>query len=317
LRIKSAYVHHKEAKAALGIKISANDLEHAVAGSRLLRVDPGVDEDELMDDVMDDMSGLLDLVDKNGEGVCVQASTLGSLEALLDFLKDMKIPVMSIGLGPVYKRDVMRTTTMLERKPEFALMLCFDVRVDKDAEQWANEQGVKIFTADIIYHLFDDFQRYQAQMLEQRRREKVKDVVYPAVLSIIQVINKRNPMIIGVDIVEGSLRIGTPLAIVKADPTTGMKLTYPLGRIQSMEVEHKSKDDVRKGQAKGGIAVRLDSGNMTNMPTWGRQISENDKIYSLISRKSIDTLKDPAFRDQVLREDWLLIKKMKSLFDIN
>lgn len=317
LRIKSQYVHHKEVKAALGVKISANDLEHAIAGSRLLLVGPDDDEDELMDDVMEDMSGLLDLVDKSGEGVCVQASTLGSLEALLDFLKDMKIPVMFIGLGPVHKRDVMRSTTMLERKPEFAIMLCFDVKVEKDAELYANENNIKIFTADIIYHLFDDFQRYQAQMLEQRRQEKVKDAVFPAVLSIIQVINKRAPMIIGVDIVEGSLRIGTPIAIVKADSNTGMKLVYPLGRVQSMEVEHKSRDEVRKGQAKGGIAIRLDSGNMTNMPTWGRHISENDQMYSLISRKSIDTLKDPAFRDSVPREDWILIKKLKPLFDIH
>lgn len=317
LRIKSQYVHHKEVKAALGVKISANDLEHAIAGSRLLLVGPEDDEDELMDDVMEDMSGLLDLVDKSGEGVCVQASTLGSLEALLDFLKDMKIPVMSIGLGPVHKRDVMRATTMLERKPEYAIMLCFDVKVEREAELYANDNNIRIFTADIIYHLFDDFQRYQAQMLEQRRQEKVKDAVFPAVLSIIQVINKRAPMIIGVDIIEGSLRIGTPIAIVKADPNTGMKLVYPLGRVQSMEVEHKSRDEVRKGQAKGGIAIRLDSGNMTNMPTWGRHITENDQMYSLISRKSIDTLKDPAFRDSVPREDWILIKKLKPLFDIH
>ena len=104
LRIKSEYVHHKEVKAALGVKIAANDLEKAVAGSRLLVVGEDDDEDELMDEVMDDLTGLLDSVDTSGKGVVVQASTLGSLEALLDFLKDMKIPVMSIGLGPVYKR---------------------------------------------------------------------------------------------------------------------------------------------------------------------------------------------------------------------
>ncbi|GMM53244.1 translation initiation factor eIF5B [Starmerella bacillaris] len=316
LRIKSAYIRHKEVKAALGVKISAPDLEHAIAGSRLLVVGPDDDEEDLKDDVMDDMSGLLDSVDKSGEGVCVQASTLGSLEALLDFLKQMKIPVMSIGLGPVHKRDVMRCSTMLERKRELALMLCFDVKVDKDAELYANDNGIKIFQADIIYHLFDEFEKYQKEMLEERKKERIHDAVYPAVLQIVQVINKRNPMIIGVDVVEGSLRIGTPLAIVKKDPVTGQKLTYPLGRVQSMEVEHKSRDMVRKGQTNAGVAVRLDSQNMTNMPTFGRHIFETDPIYSLISRKSIDTLKDPAFREDVPREDWLLIKKLKPIFDI-
>ena len=36
LRLKSAYVHNKEVKAALGVKIVAPDLEKAIAGSRLL-----------------------------------------------------------------------------------------------------------------------------------------------------------------------------------------------------------------------------------------------------------------------------------------
>lgn len=40
-------------------------------------------------------------------------------------------------------------------------MLCFDVKVDKEAEQLADELGIKIFSADIIYHLFDAFTAYQ------------------------------------------------------------------------------------------------------------------------------------------------------------
>lgn len=315
LRVKSAYVHHKEVKAALGVKIAANDLDKALAGSRLLVVGPDDDEDELMDDVMDDLTGLLESVDTTGHGVSVQASTLGSLEALLDFLKDMKIPVRNISIGPVYKRDVMQAATMLEKNKEFAVMLCFDVKIDKEAEQYAEEQGVKIFNADIIYHLFDEFTAYQKRLLEQRRKDKMADAVYPCVLKTIQVINKRNPMIIGVDILEGSMRIGTPIAIVKTDPGTGEKVTYPLGRIQSMEVNHKSVDHVKKGQANAGVAMRLEAGN-ANLPTWGRHIDEKDNLYSLITRKSIDTLKDPAFRDGVPRDDWLLIKKLKPIFDI-
>ena len=49
---------------------------------------------------------------------------------------------MSIGLGPVYKRDVMKASTMLKRAPELAVMLCFDVNVDKEAEQYADEQNI-------------------------------------------------------------------------------------------------------------------------------------------------------------------------------
>ena len=157
LRVKSQYVHNKEVKAALGVKIAANGLENAIAGSRLLVVGPEDDEDDLADDVMGDLENLLSRISKTGRGVTVQASTLGSLEALLEFLKQMKIPVSSISIGPVHKRDVITASTMLEKAPQFAVMLAFDVKVDKEAQAHADELGVKIFTADIIYHLFDAF----------------------------------------------------------------------------------------------------------------------------------------------------------------
>lgn len=315
LRIKSEYMHHKEVKAALGVKIAANDLEKAVAGSRLLVVGENDDEEEMMEEVMDDLTGLLDSVDTSGRGVVVQASTLGSLEALLDFLKDMKIPVMSIGLGPVYKRDVMKATTMLEKAPEFAVMLCFDVKVDKEAEQYAEEQKIKIFNADIIYHLFDAFTAYQSKLLEQRRKDFMEYAVLPCVLKTVQIINKRNPMIIGVDVVEGAVRLGTPICAVRKDPTTNSPNVLVLGKVVSLEVNHKPSDIVKKGQTSAGVAMRLENPSAAQ-PTWGRHVDETDNLYSLISRKSIDTLKDPAFRDTVSRDDWILIKKLKPVFDI-
>ncbi|CAD6594841.1 HN1_G0048830.mRNA.1.CDS.1 [Saccharomyces cerevisiae] len=315
LRLKSEYVHHKEVKAALGVKIAANDLEKAVSGSRLLVVGPEDDEDELMDDVMDDLTGLLDSVDTTGKGVVVQASTLGSLEALLDFLKDMKIPVMSIGLGPVYKRDVMKASTMLEKAPEYAVMLCFDVKVDKEAEQYAEQEGIKIFNADVIYHLFDSFTAYQEKLLEERRKDFLDYAIFPCVLQTLQIINKRGPMIIGVDVLEGTLRVGTPICAVKTDPTTKERQTLILGKVISLEINHQPVQEVKKGQTAAGVAVRLEDPS-GQQPIWGRHVDENDTLYSLVSRRSIDTLKDKAFRDQVARSDWLLLKKLKVVFGI-
>ena len=316
MRVKSEYVHHKEVTAALGVKIAANDLEKAVSGSRLLVVGEDDDEEEMMDEVMDDLTGLLDSVDKTGKGVVVQASTLGSLEALLDFLKDMKIPVLAVGLGPVYKRDVMKCSTMLEKAPEFAIMLCFDVKVDKEAEQYAEEQGVKIFNAEVIYHLFDSFVAYQKEMDEKKREEYSTQVVFPCVLNTIQIINKRGPMIIGVDVAEGSLRIGTPICTVKYDPETKQKQTLILGKVASLEINHESVTEVKKGQTGAGVAMRLDDPS-SQQPIWGRHVDEKDVLYSHITRKSIDTLKDPLFRDQVPKTDWLLIKKLKPTFQID
>lgn len=132
----------------MGIKIAAPGLEKAIAGSRLLVVGPDDDEEEMMDDIMADLRGLESYMDKSGRGVWVQASTLGSLEALLEFLKQMKIPVMGINIGPVYKRDIMKCAAMLEKAPEYAVVLCFDVPVDKDAKAMAEELNVTIFEGE-------------------------------------------------------------------------------------------------------------------------------------------------------------------------
>ena len=231
LRLKSQYVHNQECKASLGVKIAANDLEHAIAGSRLLVVGPGDDEEDIEEEVMSDIENLLSKVSKTGRGVSVQASTLGSLEALLEFLKVSKIPVANISIGPVYKRDVMSAGIMLEKAREYAVMLCFDVKVDKEAQEYADREGIKIFTADIIYHLFDDFTKHMAQLAEQKKEDSKLLAVFPCVLNQVAVFNKKDPIVVGVDVVEGNLRLLTPIAVVRTNPVTNVKEVVNLGRV--------------------------------------------------------------------------------------
>lgn len=313
LRIKGSYVHHKQVKAALGVKIAANDLEKAIAGSRMLRVEPGDDEEELKEEVMEDLQDLLESIDRSGTGVYVQASTLGALEALLEFLKTSKIPVSGINIGPVFKRDVMRCATMLEKAKEYAVMLCFDVEVDKDAQLLADQTGVTIFSADIIYHLFDAFTAHRTKALEQKRTEGAAIAVFPCVLKTIAVFNKKDPIVLGVDVIEGSLRPGTPICAVKLNPNTSTREVIEIGKVSSMEKEHKSVDIAKKGTGGSGIAVKLEMGGQ---PLFGRHVDQTDMLYSHITRKSIDVLKSEAFRDSVSKEEWALIVKLKKTFGI-
>ena len=65
----------------------------------------------------------------------------------------------------VHKRDVMRASVMLEKgRNKFACVLAFDVPVNREAQELADQVGVKVFTADIIYHLFDQFTAYLKQV---------------------------------------------------------------------------------------------------------------------------------------------------------
>ncbi|KAI1817495.1 hypothetical protein GGS20DRAFT_11675 [Poronia punctata] len=312
LRVKSQYVHNKEVKAAMGVKISAPGLEGAIAGSRLLVVGPDDDEEDLEEEVESDLNKLFSRVSTSGRGVSVQASTLGSLEALLDFLKDCKIPVANVGIGPVFKRDVMQCGTMLEKSPDYAVMLCFDVKVDKEAQAYAEENGIKIFTADIIYHLFDAFTKHMEVQLEKKKEESKLLAVFPCVLHTVAVFNKTNPIVIGVDVVDGALRVNTPIAAVRQNATTGAREVVSIGRVTSIERDHKQIPICKKGQP--SVAIKIEMGG--HQPTYGRQLEETDQLYSLISRASIDCLKE-FYRKDVTNDEWALIIKLKPLFDIN
>jgi len=311
LRVKSAYVHHKEVKAALGVKIVAPDLEKAIAGSRLLVVQPEDDEDDLLDEVMSDLKNLQSAIDKSGKGVCVQASTLGSLEALLEFLRESKIPVSGINIGPVHKKDIIRASIMLESQPEYAQILAFDVKVDKDAQDLADEMGVKIFKADIIYHLFDQFTKYMEEVTETRRRDQAPSAVFPCTLKIVPgcIFNKRNPIVIGVDVVEGQLRIGTPLCVVNAE-----NQIVPIGKVIGIELNHKAKEVVKKGDP--AVAIKIESPVYETPKMIGRHFFEKDLLYSRITRASIDILKS-TFRNDLSREEWAHVIQLKKILKVD
>ncbi|CAG2058804.1 unnamed protein product, partial [Timema podura] len=90
----------------------------------------------------------------------------------------------NIRIGPVVKKDVMKASTMLEHESQYATILAFDVKVERDAQEMADTLGVKIFQADIIYHLFDKFMAYREE-LKQRKREEFKHVaVFPCKMRI-------------------------------------------------------------------------------------------------------------------------------------
>eukprot|EP00961_Rhodomonas_salina_P241352 3260851-Rhodomonas_salina.6 len=71
-------------------------LESAVAGTNLLVANKEDDIEELKLAVMEDLKDMMEDISTTGRGVHVQASTLGALEALMDFLRNSSIPVASI-----------------------------------------------------------------------------------------------------------------------------------------------------------------------------------------------------------------------------
>jgi translation initiation factor 5B len=307
LRIKSEYITHKEVQAAMGLKISAANMENVLAGSSLMVLGPRDDLEEIKDEVMSDLQSMMSKIDMTGNGVYVQASTLGSLEALMSFLRKMKIPVSGIGIGPVHKKDVMKASVQLEKKPEYAVLLAFDVKVDPDAKATADKLGLTIYTADIIYHLFDKCTKHMEDIKQKRRLESAGVAVFPCVLDIFgdHIYNQKNPIIMGVKVVEGILRIGTPVCIPSKD-------FLLLGKVASIEQDHKEKQEAKKGDE---VCINIDQSSLQHPPMYKRHFDANDQVVSMITRQSIDLLKE-NFKEDMTDADWKLIIRLKKLFDI-
>jgi translation initiation factor 5B len=307
LRVKNAYVEYKEIQAAQGIKIAGKELEKAIAGLNLQVAQKPDEVDILREEVSRDLRSALSNIKLQERGVYVQASTLGSLEALLEFLRTSKIPYSNIRIGPVVKKDVMKASTMLEHESQFATILAFDVKVERDAQDLADSLGVMIFQADIIYNLFDMFVAYREE-LRQRKREEFKHIaVFPCRLKVLPqfIFNSRDPIVIGVMIEAGIVKQGTPICVPSRE-------FVDLGVVTSIEVNHREVQSARKGQE---VCIKIEPISSEAPKMFGRHFDEKDFLVSKISRQSIDACKD-YFRDDLLQTDWKLMIELKNLFQI-
>jgi translation initiation factor 5B len=118
------------------------------------------------------------------------------------------------------------------------------------------------------------------------------------------VFNQKDPIIVGVEIVEGILKIGTPLCV----PALG---GLHIGKVTSIEANGKEQETARKGAS---VAIRIVNEHNPTI-TYGRQFDSTHSLYSTLSRASIDALK-ANFKDKLETEDWKLVVKLKKIFNI-
>ncbi|XP_007253175.2 eukaryotic translation initiation factor 5B [Astyanax mexicanus] len=307
LRVKNQYEKHKEVCTSQGVKILGKDLEKTLAGLPLLVAHKEDEVPVLRDELVRELKQTLNAIKLEEKGVYVQASTLGSLEALLEFLRTSKVPYSGINIGPVHKKDVMKASTMLEHDQQYAVILAFDVKIERESQEMADSLGVRIFSAEIIYHLFDAFTKYREDYKKQKQDEFKHIAVFPCKLRILPqfIFNSRDPIVMGVTVEAGVLKTGTPLCV----PSKGF---VDIGIVTSIEVNHKPVDTAKKGQE---ICIKIEPIPGESPKMYGRHFEAVDIIVSKITRASIDALKN-WFRDEMQKSDWQLIMELKKTFEI-
>ena len=115
----------------------------------------------------------------------------------------------------------------------------------------------------------------------------------------------QNPLVVGVDVKEGILRLHTPICVPSKD-------NLLLGKVTSIEKDHKALFELKRG---GRAAIKITPSQANSHLAYGKHFDWQDDLVSLISRKSIDILKT-HFRSDLTKEEWKLVVKLKKLFKI-
>jgi len=98
-------LHHKEIKAAQGVKIAAQNLESAVAGTQMLVAGPNDDVEVLKAEVMEDMKDIFGSVDRSGHHLlprsCCSIDSMVTYDDLCTrHCQTLKSPLASCCLHP-------------------------------------------------------------------------------------------------------------------------------------------------------------------------------------------------------------------------
>ncbi|AKH96686.1 translation initiation factor IF-2 [Halanaeroarchaeum sulfurireducens] len=266
--------------AASGIKIAAPDLEDAMAGAPV-QVVRDRDTQDVIEAVTAEMAEVA--VETDEDGVVVKADTLGSLEALVNSLEEVEIPVMRAEVGDVAPRDVSVATTVDDET--FRAILGFNVEMLGDAAERAEQNDVEIFRSDVIYQLIEEYEAH-VEAIETAQREAVfENVIRPARFQILKdhTFRQSDPAVVGVEISSGTLRRNVPVGYFTDDNNFTR-----VGVLKGLQDQGEDVDEARAGEQ---LAASIDG------PTVGRDIDEGDVLWVDLPEKHAKVL------EQELKED--------------
>ena len=115
--------------------------------------------------------------------------------------------------------------------------------------------------------------------------------------------NTKSPILIGVTVKQGILKVGTPLCLPDKD---NMKI----GKVVALQ--HNSKDIQSAKAATGAVTIKIEGDSSI---VFGRHFDDTHTIVSKITRDSIDTLKQ-FFKEEMGKDDWKLVIQLKKIFGL-
>ncbi|MEM4702177.1 MAG: translation initiation factor IF-2, partial [Archaeoglobaceae archaeon] len=265
MRVESRFQRVEKVTAAAGIKIVAPNLEKAIAGSEFEVVENEEDLRKFKERVKREYEEVA--IRTEGEGIILKTDAIGSLEAMINELKSLQIPIKKAEVGEVDKRDVVEVSTNKDEVNK--AILAFNVKVLPEALEEAQKYGVRIFEGNIIYTIIDSFVKWREELKLRKEKQKIEALIKPGKIKLLKefIFRRSKPAIIGIKVLAGELRRGSSL--IKPD---GSKV----GEVRSMQKEGKNISIARMGEE---VAIAIDE------VTIGRQLEGDEILYVEIPEK--------------------------------
>ncbi len=257
---KEKFTHVSEVHAAAGVKIVAPDIEGVVAGAPVYAVSNLEKLAEIEEKVRAEVGAIR--IQRDSSGIVLKTDTLGSLEAVTQFLQERKVPVRVADVGPVVRRDILEAKAAGDTDILNAVVLGFNVKVAPEIEDLAAEEGVELFMNEVIYRLYDDYNAWLIVKREQAKASSLGSIIRPGKVEIIPeyIFRRNNPAVFGVK-VHGIIRPRVPLMTLQGKR---------IGTI--LQIQDRS---VTINEATAGMEVAIS----VRGPTIGRQVKEDDVLY--------------------------------------
>jgi len=293
IRTEKKFITVDECHAACGVKIAAPNLEGVVAGAPL-RSSKTMEEAEKIFLEFESEKEQIEIATEN-EGLVMKASTVGGLEALISVFKAH--PIREATLGNITKEAVIKAEA--NKDPLHRVVVGFNTSTAEDAKFLAKDKGINVLESDVIYHLIEEYERWTEQAKEDLRKREIESVVHPGKIRLLPgfVFRANNPAIVGCE-VHGIVKPGYKM--FKA--SEGIK---DAGEIKQIQKEGENLESAQSGDR---VAISIAG------PTVGRQINEEDILYTDVSSEDYKKLKQfekllSHDEKQVLHEIFLLKRK--------
>jgi len=237
---------------------------------------------------------IFEKIKTDDEGIIVKAHSLGSLEALINLLREEKIKIISAGIGKINKKDVIAAQTNFSLNPLNAVILGFNVEEDEEIKN-LDKSKIKIIKNDVIYRLIEDLIKYQKEKNDEIKKSRLMELNVVGKLRILHnfLFRNSNPAIFGVAVESGKIRPGLTLINENGEEISKIK-----------EIQHENK---QLNEAVSGMQVAISLPGVN----FERQLKNENFLYVNLTENQFRNLKNN--KDLLTLEEIAILQKIAEI----